>query len=113
MKKRNWHILPVSNLGKWSFWLIVAMLLLFLIGMSLPGVLYKGVASGDTLLADIAARPALALSMLAGMICGTASFISGLLAFITKKDFTVLVFLSTLIGALLVVFLIGEVVSPH
>ena len=106
-------ILPITPLGKWSVGLIVAMPILFFIGTSFANSLYQSVPAGNTILADIAARPALALSMLAGMAAGISAFVTGLLAIIRKKDLTLLVFVSSIIGALLVLFLTGEILSPH
>ena len=61
----------------WSVVLIVAMPLLFVIGSSFTDTLYQGVQSGRTILGDIVARPALALTMLAGMGAGISAFITG------------------------------------
>ena len=113
MAKQPWRIMPISMLGKWSVGLIIIVPILFIIGTSFTNSLYKTVPSGDTILADIAMRPALALTMLAGMISGTIAFITGLLAMIQKKEKAILVYLSSLIGALLILFLIGEVLFPH
>jgi hypothetical protein len=113
MTKQSWRILPKSALGKWSVGLIVAMPLLFFIGSSFTNSLYKSVPSGDTILADLVARPALALTMLAGMAAGISAFITGLLALIRQKDHALLVFVSSTIGGLLVVFLAGEFLFPH
>jgi hypothetical protein len=113
MTKQSWRILPKSALGKWSVGLIVAMPLLFFIGSSFTNSLYKSVPSGDTILADLVARPALALTMLAGMAAGISAFITGLLALIRQKDYALLVFVSSTIGGLLVVFLAGEFLFPH
>jgi hypothetical protein len=89
------------------------MLILFIIGASFTDSLYKLVPAGGTILADIAARPALALTMLAGMVAGIAAFITGLLAIIRQKESALLVYTSTVIGALLVLFLAGEIIFPH
>ena len=62
---------------------------------------------------DIAARPALALTMLAGMLAGISAFITGLLAILRQKDNALLVYVSTVFGALLILFLMGEITSPH
>jgi hypothetical protein len=51
--------------------------------------------------------------MLSGMIAGISAFVTGLLAIIRKKDHALLVYLSSLIGALLIVFLIMEFLFPH
>jgi hypothetical protein len=87
--------------------------ILFIIGTSLTNSLYKSVPAGSTIVADIATRPTLALTMLAGMAAGISAFITGLLAIIQKKDNALLVYVSSLIGALLIIFLAGEILIPH
>jgi hypothetical protein len=113
MTKPPWSISPKTKLGKWSVALIVAMLILFIIGPASRNSLYKSVPAGETIPADIVARPVLALAMLAGMAAGISAFITGLLAIIKKKEKALLVYISTLIGALLTLFLSGEILSPH
>jgi hypothetical protein len=113
MPKKPWKILPTTTVGKWSVGLIIAMPLLFTIGTSFTNSIYRAVPAGGTILADIAARPALALTMLAGMAAGISAFITGLLAIIRKKDNAVLVYVSSLIGALFILFLSGEILFPH
>ena len=113
MTKRPWRILPGTTLGKWSIGLIIAMPLLFAIGFSFTNSLYQSVPAGGTILADIAARPALALTMLAGMAAGISAFITGLLATFRQNDHALLVYVSTFIGALLVFYLAGEMLFPH
>ena len=113
MKKQPWTIIPKTTLGKWSVGLIVAMLLLFIVGMSFTNSLYRSVSAGGTILADIAARPALALTMLAGMAAGISGFITGLLAIVKQKENALLVYVSTVIGGLIMLFLVGELAFPH
>jgi hypothetical protein len=113
MAIQSLKIFPITPLGKWSLGLIVAMPILFIIGISFANSIYESIPAGDTILADIAARPALALSMLAGMAAGISAFITGLLAIIRRKDYSLLVFVSSTIGALLVLFLAGEILFPH
>lgn len=112
MKTPSWRSLPKTALGRWSVALSVAMPVLFLIGSSLASSYYESVPAGDTLLADIAARPALALTMLAGMVSGIAAFVTGLLAVVRQKETALLVYVSTLIGALVTLFLAGEILFP-
>jgi hypothetical protein len=100
-------------MGRWTVAITIAMPILFVIGSSFTGSLYESVPAGQTIPADIAARPALALAMLAGMGAGISAFIVGLLAIIRHKDNALLVYASTMIGALLILFLIGEVAFPH
>lgn len=113
MNKPSLKITPQTTLGKWSIWLIIAMPILFFIGSSFTNSIYQSTPAGDTIFADIAARPALALTMLAGMATGIAAFITGLLAIIKKKDNALLVYIATILGALLILFLSGEFISPH
>ena len=87
--------------------------ILFIIGTSFTNSLYNSIPAGETILKDIAARPALALTMLAGMVAGISAFITGLLAILRKKENALLVYVATVIGALLVLFLTGEVMFPH
>lgn len=108
MSKQSLRILPITILGKWSLGLIVAMPLLFVIGSSFTNTLYQSVPSGDTIWADITARPALALTMLAGMVAGISAFITGLLAIVRQKDHALLTYVSCSIGALFIFFLAGE-----
>ncbi|MBM3151825.1 MAG: hypothetical protein FJZ96_06420 [Chloroflexi bacterium] len=113
MTKQPWRIAPKTMLGKWSTGLIVAMPFLFIIGTSFANSLYKSIPAGETILADIAGRPALAFTMLVGMVAGISAFITGLLAIIRQKENALLVYVSTVIGALLLLFLTGEIVFPH
>ena len=69
--------------------------------------------AGGNILVDIAARPALALTMLAGMVARITAFITGLLAFIRQKDYGLLVYISCTIGALFGLFLAGNILTPH
>ena len=113
MVNRSWKFIPVSQLGKWSVGLIAAMPLIFIIGISFAHPLYESVPTGDNILLDITKRPILALTMLTGMISGIMGFITGLTAIIRKKEKAVLVYISSLIGALFIFFLIGEILFPH
>ena len=113
MKKQPWRILPETRLGKWSIGLIIAMPILFFVGTTFTNLLYPSTTAGETILADIAARPALALTMLAGMAAGISAFITGIASIIRQKENALLVYASTVIGALLLLFLAGEFISPH
>jgi hypothetical protein len=112
MASQSWKFIPVTALGKWSVWLIIAMPILFFIGGTFANSHYASVPSGNSIMEDIAARPALALTMLAGMAAGISAFITGLVAVI-KKEKAILVYAACLIGAFLLVFLAGEFINPH
>jgi hypothetical protein len=105
--------MPGTRLGRWTVGLIAVMPILFIFGSWFSLALYESVSAGRTILADIASRPLLAFSMLAGMTAGFAGFITGLVAIIKRKENALLVYGATVIGGLLVLFLIGELVFPH
>lgn len=113
MSEQSWSFMPRSKPGKWSVWLVIVMPILFVIGSSLADTMYDSVAAGRTILADISARPVLALTMLAGMAAGIAGFVTGLMAILKQKEKTLLVYLSTLVGGLFVIYLIAELAFPH
>lgn len=105
--------MPKTTLGRWSLGLIAAMPVLFFVGASFTNLLYESVPAGNTILEDIAGRPALALTMLAGMLSGISAFITGIVAITRQKERAPLVYAATIIGALLMLFLAGEVFFPH
>jgi hypothetical protein len=113
MKGRSWSVLPNTALGRWSVVLIIAMPLLFTIGSSFTDTLYESVPAGGSIPEDIAARPALALTMLAGMAAGVAACVTGTLALGKHKEKSILVYISSIIGALLIVYLAAEIGFPH
>jgi hypothetical protein len=112
MTKRTLKIMPKTQLGWWSIGLILAMLILFIAGTSLSSSMYQSLPAGDTVLEDIIARPALALTMLFGMLAGISALITGLLSIIKQKESALLVYLSSLIGALVLIFIIGMLIFP-
>ena len=104
--------MPKTNLGKWSVGLILAMVILFFIGTSLPDILYESAPASNTLLDDIVNRPLLAFSMLAGVGSGISALITGLVAVLKRKERAVLVFVSTLVGAVVTLFVITMFFFP-
>ena len=113
MTKQPWRFAPKTIAGKWSVGLIVAMPILFIIGTLFTNSIYRSIPAGETILADLAARPVLALAMLAGMAAGISAFILGLLGIARQKENALLVYASTVIGALLLIFLAAEILFPH
>ncbi len=104
--------MPKTSFGKWSLGLLIAMPLLIFIGTTFANTLYKSVPAGGTILRDIVSRPALALTGLAGMLAGVLAFITGLIAIIKQKERAILVYIATVIGGILTVFIIAEFLSP-
>ena len=84
----------------------------FYVGMSFVDF-YESVSAGKTILQDIIVRPGVALSMLIGFVCGIVAFFTGIIGIIRKKDHSVLVFLSTVMGFLMVLWCLAEILFPH
>jgi len=93
--------------------LILLMPILFVIGTSFVNLVYPSVPAGGTILEDILARPALALTMLAGMAAGILAFITGVVAITRKNERAFLVYAATMAGLLLILFLAGEFLFPE
>lgn len=104
--------MPKTALGRWSIGLILSMFILFIIGLSLPNLLYESAPSGSTLLDDVVNRPLLALSMLAGVGTGISALITGLIAVLKLKERAILVYGSTLLGAAVALFVITMFLFP-
>jgi flagellar biosynthesis protein FliQ len=56
---------------------------------------------------------ALALTLIAAMVSGISALITGLIAVTRQKERSPLVYIAIIIGALLMLFLAGEVLFPH
>lgn len=105
---------PQTKLGMWSVGLIISVPILVFFGTFFMNLLYKNAPAGNTITEDLTNRPALALAMLAGMISGVGALITGLVAIIrNKEERSVLVIIATVLGGLLLFFLLGEVIFPH
>jgi len=100
-----------TKLGKWSVGLIMIMFVLFFMGSFFADLLYASTSAGRTILEDIVKRPGVSLIMIAGFVCGIAGFIAGFAAIFKKKESSILAYISTAAGALLILLLIGELFS--
>ena len=108
MTKQSWKILPKTKLGWWSVGLIIAAPILFILGGALANMLYESTPAGGTILAEVTARPVLALTMLAGIASGISACITGILAITRQKERGILVFVTSIIS-MLFTLLIGMV----
>ena len=104
--------MPKTKLGRWSIGLILAMFILFIIGLSLPNILYESAPSSNTFLDDIVNRPLLALSMLTGVSAAISALITGLVALLKRKERAILVYGSTLVGGAVTLFVISMFLFP-
>ena len=97
---------PTTKLGKTSFSLIIAFLLFL-------GAFYLFVASGETGGETFFSNTLLTIPFLLAAASGIAAFFAGLVAVFKEKERSVLVYLSIILGLLVLVFITGELVAPH
>ncbi len=100
------YLLPKTRLGKLSIGLIIAFFLLLITSML---IVASGQEGGETIFDNLW----ISIPMISGVICAIASFITGIISIIRKKERAILVFISTAIGLLVLWFVIGEILVPH
>jgi hypothetical protein len=106
-------ILPKTKTGLSSIIFALLMPLTFKLGFFSARNIYPATISGETITKDISSRPFVALPMLAGFLFGILAFTSGIYAIVKNHEKSPLTFTSSLIGLLLILFLLGEIISPH
>jgi hypothetical protein len=99
-------IVPKTTPGKWSTGLICGFFLFLALLIILAA---SGQRGGETFSSNLA----LAVPGLLAAICGIAAFFSGVIAIIKSKERAVLVFLAAFIGLDVLLFCLGEFISPH
>ena len=100
------YFIPRTQWGKWSAGLLGGFFLFFLLMNLLVALGQEG---GDTLFDNLA----LSIPAIFGGLCGVSAFFFGTYSIFKQQERSVLVFLATLIGFLILVFLIGEFTTPH
>ena len=100
------HFIPKTQLGKWSIWLIIAFIVLF---MSFQLLVASGQRGGDTFFSNLA----LSVPMLIAGISGISAFFTGIIGIIRNKERSFLAFISTIIGFFILFFVLGEFLFPH
>jgi flagellar biosynthesis protein FliQ len=100
------HFIPKTRLGRWSIWLIIAFILLLI---SFQLLVISGQRGGDTFFSNLV----LSIPMLLAAISGISAFFTGIIGIIKSKERAVLVFVATIIGLFILVFVLGEFLVPH
>jgi len=106
VKPMKVHFIPKTNLGKWSIWLIIAFIILFIVSQLLVS---SGQRGGATFFSNLL----LSIPMLVAGISGISAFFVGIIGIIKSKERAIIVFLSTIIGFLILFFVLGEFLFPH
>jgi hypothetical protein len=108
----NIKFLPKNKLGWWSIGLIALVSILFYTGMLLSDY-YSPTPAGDTILEDLMTRPLVSISMLSGFLAGISAFFCGIIGIIKRRDYSILMIISTIFGFLVLLWVIIEIIFPH
>jgi hypothetical protein len=100
------NFLPKTALGKWSVGLIAGMIVFYQLFRLL---IASGQRGGDTFFSNLA----LAIPVLFAGISGISAFFTGIHGIIKSKERSVIVYLVTIIGFIVLFFILGEVIFPH
>jgi len=99
-------ITPKSSLGKYSL-LSIILFFIFL------GILFLFINLGERGGMTFFNNLKLAIPGLLSGIFGIIGFFTGIISIIKKKDYSVLVFISTLIGFFVLFWVSAEILFPH
>ena len=100
--------MPKTRFGKWSVLLIVVFFVLFILVQITAAVgRNQGAFDSDSFNAYQILIP---ITIIPAGICGIAAFLTSI---VKSKERSVSVILATAIGLLVLIFVLGEILSPH
>jgi hypothetical protein len=100
-------LIPKSKFGKYSVFAILLFVVFFILGQSI--VVAKGPFESPSFFND----PIPAILMIIAGLSGVLAFLFGLFALVKARERAIPVFISTLVGLFILIFWLGEVLSPH
>ena len=103
--------MPKTRLGKWSVGFGTAFAAFLLFSPILMALNQQQV--GNEIIMNTLVRPFLIAIGLLAMASGLLAFFTGIISFVKYKERSVLIYVTTFIGLLAVVFLLGEFLVPH
>ncbi len=98
--------MPKTVLGKWSVWMGVAFAVLL-------GTLMALAASGQTGGETFSDNLLLAIPGFGAALAAIAAFVLGALAVLKQRERAWSVYFTTVLGFLVLVFVVGEFTTPH
>jgi hypothetical protein len=98
--------MPKTDFGKWSVKLILSFFVFF-------GFFWLMILTGQRGGMGFFSNLSLAIPALLSAVSGIGAFLIGMVSIVGFKERSVLVFISTLIGALVTLFVAGEIIFPH
>ncbi len=97
---------PKSTLGTWSIGLIIALAIFV-------GLFFMFIALGERGGATFFSNLKLTIPGLLAAASGICAFFTGIISIIKSKERAILVFLSTILGLLVLLWSLAEVLFPH
>ena len=98
--------MPRTIMGKWSTGLIIAFFLFFAVFLILVALGQRG---NDTFFSNLT----LTIPMLLAEVSGVSALVTGIIGIVKSRERSVLVFLATAIGLVVLIFSLGEILFPH
>jgi len=99
--------MPKTILGKWSVGLVL--LFFFLLATGILVISRQGPRVDQTFFDN----PVASIPMLSAGASAIAAFFAGIISIFKYKERSVSVFMATVIGLFVMVFMLGEVLVPH
>ncbi len=100
------YIGPKTPSGKWSVILIGVFFVLLAMFYILVA---SGQRGGETFFSNLVLTiPAILMGT-----SGILAFLTGVISIIISKEWSILVFLSTIFGLFILIFILGEILFPH
>ena len=100
------HFKPKTTPGKWSVGLVIVFVVLL---ASFQLLVASGQRGGETFFSNLI----LTIPMLIAGISGVSAFATGLIGIIRSRERSIAVYMATLIGLLVLLFMLGEIIFPH
>ena len=98
--------LPSTTLGRWSVGLGLSLIFFYIIGILIVTLGHQ--TGGDTFFDNLY----ISIPMCIAGLSGIGAFFTGIIGLIKFKERAVLTLLSTGIGLLVIMLILGEVISP-
>jgi len=99
-------LMPRTVIGKCSTGLIIAFFLFFAVFWIMIALGQRG---GDTFFSNLA----LTIPMLLAGVSSISAMVIGIIGIVRSRERSILVFLATVIGFIVSIFVLGEILFPH
>lgn len=99
-------LIPKTNMGRLATRLFAGFIVMFIVFQIM---ILAGQRGGETFFSNLW----LTIPFLSAVICAIAGFIYGSISIIRKKERAIVVFVVTIIGFLVLLFVSAEIIFPH